>query len=238
MTLRPRARISSWAARCWAAATQTLEIVTDVRHVEPNATSNQVVRAVLAGTATGSYLGKVAVARDAQKTDGEHSRCEAMLLTAPRRSMLKPELEIFADDVKCAHGATVGELDASALFYLQSRGASTRRAAKALMLRAFVADAFAAIGDERCARRSRRRRWRALERCCERAARNPPRDGREPATVGARRCDHLRGRLRRFAPPPRPGEELAPLDRSPTSRRSRRAGRISTPPPPRRSRRR
>ena len=125
---------------------QTLEIVTTVRHAEPNATSNQVVRTVLAGDATGSYLGKVAVARDAQRTDASQS-VKAMLLDRTATANAKPELEIFADDVKCAHGATVGELDRQALFYLQSRGLPPAEA-KALMLQAFVAGAFSALEED------------------------------------------------------------------------------------------
>ena len=125
---------------------QTLEIVTTVNHVEPNATSNQVVRSVLGGKATGSYLGKVAVARDAQKTDASQS-VKAMLLTRTATANAKPELEIFADDVKCAHGATVGELDAMALFYLESRGIAPAEAKK-LLLRAFVGSVFDDIADE------------------------------------------------------------------------------------------
>ena len=125
---------------------QTLEIVTTMNHVAPNATSNQLVRAVLSGRATGTYLGKVAVARHAQKTDASQS-VKAMLLDRTATANLKPELEIFADDVKCAHGATVGELDAQALFYLASRGIAPARA-KALLLEAFIASAFAGIADE------------------------------------------------------------------------------------------
>jgi Fe-S cluster assembly protein SufD len=125
---------------------QTLEIVTTLNHIEPNATSNQVVRSVLGGKATGSYLGKVAVARDAQKTDASQS-VKAMLLTRTATANAKPELEIFADDVKCAHGATVGELDAMSLFYLESRGIAPAEA-KALLLRAFVGSVFDGIADE------------------------------------------------------------------------------------------
>ncbi|MEN2785266.1 SufD family Fe-S cluster assembly protein [Sphingomonas qilianensis] len=124
---------------------QTLEIVTTLNHIAPNATSNQVVRAVLAGKATGSYLGKVAVARHAQKTDASQS-VKAMLLSRTATANAKPELEIYADDVKCAHGATVGELDANALFYLASRGIAPAEA-KALLLRAFIASVFEGIED-------------------------------------------------------------------------------------------
>lgn len=120
--------------------TQTLELITKVTHAAPNATSRQIVRSVLAGEATGTYLGKVAVARGAQHTDSEQS-IKAMLLDRTATANAKPELEIFADDVKCAHGCAIGELDAMALFYLQSRGL-TPADAKTLLLQAFVAEVF------------------------------------------------------------------------------------------------
>lgn len=125
---------------------QVLEIVTTVTHAEPNATSNQVVRSVLGGHATGSYLGKVAVARDAQKTDAAQS-VKAMLLDRTATANAKPELEIYADDVKCAHGATVGELDKAALFYLASRGLPPAEA-KQLLLQAFVAGVFEGADEQ------------------------------------------------------------------------------------------
>ena len=114
----------------------TSEIVTNVRHLEPNATSRQVVRSVLNGKAVGTYLGKIEVARGAQKSDAEQS-VKAMLLDRGATANAKPELEIFADDVKCAHGATVGELDANQLFYLGSRGLPPAEA-RALLLEGFV----------------------------------------------------------------------------------------------------
>jgi Fe-S cluster assembly protein SufD len=126
--------------------TQTLEIVATVNHAEPKATSRQVVRSVLAEQATGTCLGKVAVARGADGTDAEQS-IRAMLLDRTATANAKPELEIFADDVKCAHGCAVGELDANGLFYLQSRGLPPPEA-KRLMLQAFVAEAFAGAEDE------------------------------------------------------------------------------------------
>ena len=125
---------------------QVLEIVTTVTHAEPNATSNQMVRSVLGGHATGSYLGKVAVARDAQKTDAAQS-VKAMLLDRTATANAKPELEIYADDVKCAHGATVGELDKAALFYLASRGLPPAEA-KQLLLQAFVAGVFEGADEQ------------------------------------------------------------------------------------------
>ena len=127
-------------------SSQTLEIVSVVRHVEPGATSRQIVRSVLAGHATGTCLGKVAVARGADGTDAAQS-VRAMLLDRTATANAKPELEIYADDVKCAHGCAVGELDQTGLFYLQSRGLPPADAKK-LMLQAFVAEAFAGAGDE------------------------------------------------------------------------------------------
>jgi Fe-S cluster assembly protein SufD len=125
---------------------QTLEIVTTVTHAEPGATSSQIVRSVLAGKATGTYLGKVAVARDAQRTDSEQS-VKAMLLDRSATANAKPELEIYADDVKCAHGCAIGELDPMGLFYLQARGIAPADAKK-LMLQAFVAGVFEGAADE------------------------------------------------------------------------------------------
>lgn len=126
--------------------TQTLEIVTTVTHAEPGATSRQRVRSVLGGTATGTYLGKVAVARGAQQTDSEQD-VKAMLLDRSATANAKPELEIFADDVKCAHGCAIGELDAQAIFYLQSRGLPPAEAKK-ILLQAFVAGVFDGAEEE------------------------------------------------------------------------------------------
>ncbi|MEH3047227.1 SufD family Fe-S cluster assembly protein [Sphingomonas adhaesiva] len=122
------------------------ECAVRVRHAEPNGQSHQLWRAVAADRSQASLAAAVEVARHAQKTDGEQS-LRGLLLDRTATVNLKPELEIFADDVKCAHGATVGELDARALFYMQSRGIPAARA-KALLTRAFVADALERIGEE------------------------------------------------------------------------------------------
>ena len=114
----------------------TNEIVTKVKHIGVGGRSRQTVRSVLNGKAVGSYLGKVEVARGAQQTDAEQS-VKAMLLDRGATANCKPELEIFADDVKCAHGATVGELDAMQLFYAESRGLDPA-GARALLLEGFV----------------------------------------------------------------------------------------------------
>ena len=114
----------------------TNEVVTNVKHVGEGGRSRQTIRSVLNGKATGSYLGKVEVARGAQQTDAEQS-VKAMLLDRGATANCKPELEIFADDVKCAHGASVGELDADQLFYAESRGLDPA-SARTLLLEGFV----------------------------------------------------------------------------------------------------
>lgn len=119
---------------------ETVEIVTTLTHAEPNATSRQLVRSVAGARGVVSYLGRVKVERGADGTDGEQS-VRAMLLDRTATANARPELEIYADDVKCAHGCAVGELDANGLFYLASRGLPPAQA-KALMLSAFVAEAF------------------------------------------------------------------------------------------------
>lgn len=129
-----------------AAGSETLEIVSEVTHAAPSATSAQIVRTVLAEHAIGTYLGRIAVARGADGTDAEQS-VRAMLLDRTATANARPELEIYADDVKAAHGCAVGELDAQGLFYLMSRGLSPADA-KRLMLQAFIAEAFAGAPGE------------------------------------------------------------------------------------------
>lgn len=123
---------------------QVLEVVTLVHHAAPDAVSRQIVRSIVGGHATANYLGKVLVAKGADGTDGEQS-VRAMLLDRTATANARPELEIHADDVKCAHGCAVGELDANGLFYLESRGLPPAEA-KRLMLQAFIAEAF--VGAE------------------------------------------------------------------------------------------
>ena len=117
-----------------------------LRHDMPAGTSRQVWRSVAGERAACSVAARVEVARAAQKTDAEQS-LKGLLLDRGATINAKPELEIFADDVKCAHGATVGELDRDALFYLRSRGVPEAEA-KALLTRAFVADALERIGED------------------------------------------------------------------------------------------
>ena len=117
-----------------------------LRHAAPNGVSRQIWRSVADDQAACSVAARVEVARHAQKTDGEQS-LKGLLLARSATINAKPELEIFADDVKCAHGATVGALDRQALFYLESRGVPPDEA-EALLTRVFVADALDRIGEE------------------------------------------------------------------------------------------
>jgi len=117
-----------------------------IHHAMPNGSSRQLWRSVADDRAICSVAARVEVARGAQKTDGEQS-LKGIMLSRTATINAKPELEIYADDVKCAHGATVGELDRNALFYLASRGVPEAEA-KALLTRAFVGDALERIGEE------------------------------------------------------------------------------------------
>ena len=117
-----------------------------VHHAAIAGMSRQVWRSVADDLSTCSVAARVEVARGAQKTDGEQS-LKGLLLNRGATINAKPELEIFADDVKCAHGATVGELNKDALFYHASRGVPPVYA-KALLTQAFVADAIDRIGEE------------------------------------------------------------------------------------------
>lgn len=115
-------------------------------HAVPNTTSNQIFRGVLAGAARGVYQGCVKVAEGAQKTDARQLS-RAMLLSHRAEIVTKPELEIFADDVKCSHGATAGELDANALFFLRARGIPEAEA-RAMLVEAFLVEAMDTIENE------------------------------------------------------------------------------------------
>ncbi|WP_156839799.1 SufD family Fe-S cluster assembly protein [Novosphingobium aquimarinum] len=125
----------------------TREFVTRVIHAEPGAMSKQVVRAVAADRSVANFLGRIEVARDAQQTDAAQN-FRAILLNDGATANAKPELEIFADDVKCAHGAAIGALDEAAAFYMAARGVPPEEA-RALLIRAFIADAFGSIEDTR-----------------------------------------------------------------------------------------
>ena len=124
---------------------------TRVEHVAPNCFSRERYKGLLDGSSHGVFNGKVYVHPEAQKTDGKQTN-NTLLLSERAQIDTKPQLEIFADDVKCTHGATVGRIDELALFYLKSRGVSAVLA-KQLLMYAFAADVLetienAAIRDE------------------------------------------------------------------------------------------
>jgi Fe-S cluster assembly protein SufD len=128
------------------AGLQHSDFTSVVSHIAPGCTSRQTVKNVLADRSRGVFQGKIEVARDAQKTDG-YQMSQTLLLSPDAEIDSKPELEIFADDVKCSHGATVGELDAEQLFYLRSRGVSNTEA-RSILVRAFLANALEAVADD------------------------------------------------------------------------------------------
>ena len=111
---------------------QHVDNFVNVDHAFPNCTSNQLFKGVLDDMATGAFNGRIYVHRDAQGTVA-YQKNNNILLTDDARMDTKPQLEIYADDVKCSHGATVGQLDDDALFYLQSRGINKREARLMLM---------------------------------------------------------------------------------------------------------
>ncbi len=108
------------------------DITTNIRHLAEHTTSNQLVKGVLDGAAKGVFQGQIHIAKDAVKTSGNQLH-RALLLSDEASVDCKPELEIFADDVKCSHGATSGDLDAEQLFYMQSRGIRLEEAKKILI---------------------------------------------------------------------------------------------------------
>ncbi len=117
---------------------QTCDIQTRIEHIEPNCFSRETYKAVLDDASHGVFNGKVYVHPEAQKTDGKQTN-QTLLLSDRARIDTKPQLEIFADDVKCTHGATVGQLDERMAFYLRSRGIGAETA-RQLLTYAFAAD--------------------------------------------------------------------------------------------------
>ena len=117
-----------------------------VDHAVPGCTSRENFRGVLDDRAHSVFQGRIIVRQDAQQTDGK-MMTRALLLSDEAEADSKPELEIFADDVSCGHGATAGALDDSLLFYLQARGLPEKQA-QALLIQAFVGEAIEAIEDD------------------------------------------------------------------------------------------
>ncbi len=125
---------------------QHADFSTVVSHDAPSCASRQTVKNVIAGHARAVFQGKIEVAREAQKTDG-YQMNQALLLSPEAEIDCKPQLEIYADDVKCSHGATVGELDAEQIFYLTSRGIPQIEA-RGMLVRAFLTEALDLVAHE------------------------------------------------------------------------------------------
>ncbi len=124
---------------------QHADTTTFLDHAAPNCASRQTYKSVLSGRSRGVFQGKILVRQAAQKTDG-YQMNQALLLGPEAEMDSKPQLEIYADDVKCSHGATVGELDADQLFYLRARGIPEPRA-KAMLVEAFLHEAVETVAD-------------------------------------------------------------------------------------------
>ena len=123
-----------------------LDTTTDIEHLVPQTQSSQLIKGVVGGDAKGVFQGKIHIAPNADQTEGTQLH-KALLLSDTAEIDVKPELEIFADDVKCSHGAASGELDEEQLFYMQSRGIS-REDAKKMLIDAYLEDSFARIENE------------------------------------------------------------------------------------------
>jgi Fe-S cluster assembly protein SufD len=122
------------------------EIKTNVNHLVENTKSYQLVKSVLNENSKGVYQGKIFVDSKAQKTDG-YQLSKALLLNENTEFDAKPELEIYADDVKCSHGSTSGNLDEDAIFYLMSRGLNYKQS-KELLINGFLLDVVEKITDK------------------------------------------------------------------------------------------
>jgi Fe-S cluster assembly protein SufD len=122
---------------------QHVDNQTLVEHAAPHCSSRQLYKGVLGGRSRGVFRGRVVVSPGAQKTDAEQSS-RNLLLTDHAEIDTKPQLEIYADDVKCSHGSSIGQLDTEALFYLRARGLAEKRA-RALLTEGFVREIVAGL---------------------------------------------------------------------------------------------
>jgi Fe-S cluster assembly protein SufD len=126
-----------------AAGRQHVDNHTVIDHARPRCTSHELYKGILDGQAHGVFNGKIYVRQDAQKTDAKQTN-QTLLLSEDATINTKPQLEIYADDVKCTHGATVGQLDDEALFYLRTRGID-KEAARHLLTYAFANDVISRV---------------------------------------------------------------------------------------------
>ncbi|KGO89120.1 Fe-S cluster assembly protein SufD [Flavobacterium suncheonense] len=122
---------------------QHVDHYTLVNHEQPNCESHQNYKTILDGQSTGVFNGKIYVEKEAQKTDAFQQN-NNILLSDKATINAKPQLEIFADDVKCSHGCTIGQLDENAMFYMQQRGIP-KKEAKALLMYAFTSEVTSSI---------------------------------------------------------------------------------------------
>jgi Fe-S cluster assembly protein SufD len=129
-----------------AGGQQLIDNHTAIDHARPHCNSHELYKGILGGKARGVFNGKIYVRPDAQKTDAKQTN-QTLLLSDDATINTKPQLEIYADDVKCTHGATVGQLDAEALFYLRTRGLGGEEA-RALLTFAFANDVISRIRVE------------------------------------------------------------------------------------------
>jgi Fe-S cluster assembly protein SufD len=116
-----------------ASQTQKCNASLIVNHAAPHCRSRQIVKQIAVGNSSVDFGGRVVVAKDAQHTDAQQT-CRTLLLSETAHAHAQPQLEIYADDVKCSHGATVGQLDPESLFYLRSRGVGFAEAQQLLLL--------------------------------------------------------------------------------------------------------
>ena len=122
---------------------QHIDNTTDIRHAAPETTSSETYKGVLDEQAHGVFQGRITVQPHAQKVDG-HQLNKTILLSDRAEMDTKPELEIYADDVKCSHGATIGELDENAVFYLRARGIGHAEA-RQMLVEGFIEDLIGAV---------------------------------------------------------------------------------------------
>jgi len=125
---------------------QHVDTRTVIDHAKPHANSHELYKGILDGQSSAVFNGKIIVRKDAQKTDAKQTN-KNLVLSEDATINTKPQLEIFADDVKCTHGATVGQLDADAMFYLRSRGIGVDEA-RALLIEAFARELIDGIKDQ------------------------------------------------------------------------------------------
>lgn len=136
---------ADFAGLSLAEGNQHIDTTLEISHAVANTTSTELFKTVARDRARGVFQGKIVVAPNAQKTDAK-MMTQGLMLSPEAEVFSKPELEIFADDVVCGHGATCGELDETALFYLMSRGIS-RVQAEAILVRAFISEVLDPIAD-------------------------------------------------------------------------------------------